>query len=51
MFYDRSWQGFTLENFMKQIEEYMVWYRDEGIKLSLGGLNPVEFRSKMGIAI
>ena len=49
MFYGRSWQGVTLENFMQQIEEYMVWYRDERIKLSLGGLSPAEFRSEMGI--
>ncbi|MGO5030173.1 IS3 family transposase, partial [Candidatus Agathobaculum pullicola] len=34
-----------------QIEAYMLWYRDERIKLSLGGLSPAEFRSKMGIAI
>ena len=51
MFYGRSWQGVTLENFMQQIEAYMVWYRDERIKLSLGGLSPAEFRSKMRINI
>lgn len=50
MFYGRSWQGVTLENFMQQIEEYMVWYRDERIKLSLGGLSPAEFRSNMGVS-
>ena len=51
MFYGRSWQDITLENFMRQIKEYMVWYRDERIKLSLGGLSPAEFRSEMGIVI
>ena len=51
MFYGRSWQGVTLENFMQQIESYMVWYRDTRIKLSLGGLSPAEFRTKMGITI
>ena len=51
MFYGRSWQGVTLENFMHQIEAYMIWYRDERIKLSLGGLSPAEFRRKMEIAI
>ena len=50
MFYGRSWQGVTLENFMQQIEEYMVWYRDERIKLSLGGLSPAEYRSNMGVS-
>lgn len=51
MFYGRPWQGVTLENFMHQIEAYMIWYRDERIKLSLGGLSPAEFRRKMEIAI
>ena len=51
MFYGRSWQGVTLENFMQQIEAYMILYRDERIKLSLGGLSPAEFRRKMEIAI
>ena len=51
MFYGRSWQGVTLENFMQQIESYMAWYRYTRIKLSLGGLSPAEFRTKMGITI
>lgn len=36
---------------MQLIEAYMVWYWDERIKLSLGGLSPSEFRSKVEIAI
>lgn len=51
MFYDSSWQGVALENFMQQIEEYMVWYWDKRIKLSLGGLSPAEFRSEMVVDI
>lgn len=50
MFYGRSWKSVTHENFMQQIEAYMVWYRDERNKPSLGGLSPVEFKSKIGIA-
>ena len=49
MFYDRSWQGVTLAKFIQQIESYMVWYRDIRIKLSLGGLSPMEYRTKMGV--
>lgn len=51
MFYGRSWQDVTLENFMQQIEARMVWYRDERNKLSIDGLSSAEFRSKMGISI
>ena len=49
--YGRLGQGATLENFMQQIEAYMVSYRDERMKLSLGGLSPSEFTSKMGTAV
>ena len=49
MFYGRSWQGVTLENFMQQIEAYMVWYRDERVKLSLGRLRaPQNSKVKWG---
>lgn len=46
MFYGRSRQGVTLENFMQQIAAYMIWYRDEQIKLSLGGLSPEDSEVK-----
>ncbi|XOQ42862.1 MAG: Integrase catalytic domain-containing protein [Clostridium sp.] len=51
MFYGRSWQGITVEDFMQQIEAYMVWYRDMRIKISLGGWSPAKYRIKMGLAI
>ena len=47
MLYGRSWQGVTLEAFMHEIEEYMLWYRNERIKISLGGMSPMEYRMKM----
>lgn len=51
MLYGRLRQGVTQENFMQQIESYIVWYRDTQIKLSLGGLSSAEFRTKTGITI
>lgn len=51
MFQGRSWQGVALENFIQQIEAYMVCNRDERMKLPRGGLSPAEFRSEMGITI
>ena len=50
MFYGCCWQDVTIEAFIHQMEKYMVWYRDERIKMSLGGLNPMEYRKRMGIA-
>ncbi|MFR8375277.1 MAG: IS3 family transposase [Lachnospiraceae bacterium] len=32
------------------INQYMQWYRDKRIKLSLGGLSPMEYRRSLGIA-
>lgn len=36
MSYGRTWQNITLEDFIQQIEAYMVWYRDSRIKVLLG---------------
>lgn len=35
MFYGHTWQNTPLEDFIQQIEAYMVWYRDFRIKVSL----------------
>ena len=51
MFYGRSWQGVTLEEFIQQVNDYMIWYRDTRIKVSLGGMSPAEFRIKMGVTV
>lgn len=50
MFYNRSWEGVTISEFIRHLEEYMVWYRDKRIKISLGGLSPMEYRRLMGVA-
>ena len=28
----------------------MVWYREKRIKISLGGLSPLEYRQKLGLS-
>lgn len=50
MFCGQCWHGVTTEEFTCQIDEYMVWYRDKRIKMSLGGLSPMEYRKRMGVA-
>lgn len=50
MFYNRRWESVTISEFIRQLEEYMVWYRDQRIKMSLGGLSPMEYRKLMGVA-
>ena len=47
MYYNRSWQGVTMEQFIELVNEYIRWYNEKRIKLSLGGLSPVEYRARL----
>jgi putative transposase len=51
MFYHKSWAGISIEEFMDILEEYLVWYNEKRIKLSLGGMSPLEYRQNLGLAI
>lgn len=51
MFYNRSWQGVSLEEFMDRLDRYLHWYNDDRIKLSLGGMSPVEYRRTLGYEV
>ena len=44
MFYGVSWLNVSIEEFIHTVEDYMVWYREKRIKISLGGLSPLEYR-------
>ena len=46
----RDWEGVTAEEFMGRLEAYLVYYREERIKKSLGWLSPMEYRRKLGYA-
>ncbi len=39
-FYGRDWQGISTASFIEKLNGYMIWYRDERIKMSLGALSP-----------
>lgn len=49
MFYGRSWTGVSLEQFMEKLDQYIHWYNEKRIKLSLGGMSPVEYRRSLGL--
>ena len=49
MFYNRSWEGVTMEQFIEHVNEYIRWYNEKRIKLSLGGVSPVEYRQRLGL--
>ena len=49
MFYGRNWQGISVEEFIKHLDQYMHWYAEERIKVSLGGLSPMNYRRSLGL--
>jgi len=50
MFYGVSWLNVSIEEFIHTVEDYMAWYREKRIKISLGGLSPLEYRQKLGLS-
>ena len=54
MFYGRSWKGISLPEFIRGVDDYMRWYNEDRIKLSLvlrilpltGRSQALAFRSK-----
>lgn len=49
MFYNRSWAGVSIEEFIDILDEYLHWYNEKRIKMSLGVLSPLEYRRKLGL--
>ena len=49
-FYGRGWEGVTIEEFMRMLHGYMVWYRDERRKSDLGYVSPMQYRRSLGLA-
>ena len=50
MFYGRSWKQVSLDDFRQEIDRYINWYNHKRIKLSLGGLSPIEYRHHLGFS-
>ena len=49
MFHGVSWTDTSIEEFTRQLDEYLKWYKSKRIKVSLGGLSPLEYRQKLGL--
>lgn len=49
MFYGRSWHGVSLEHFMEILDNYIHWYNEKRIKISLDGMSPIEYRQSLGL--
>ena len=51
MFYNRNWIGVTMDSFMEKLDKYLQWYNTARIKMTLGGMSPVQYRSSLGLAV
>ena len=51
MFYGYSWTGVTIDQFIDQLDKYIKWYAEKRIKLSLGGMSPLDYRRSLGLAV
>ncbi len=49
MFYNCSWQGVSIEQFIDELNNYLILYNEKRIKISLGGMSPVEYRRSIGL--
>ena len=45
---DRSWKDVSIETFMSRVDRDISWRNQKRIKLSPGGLSPVEYRPSVG---
>ena len=51
MFYGHDWRGVTLEQFIDCVDDYIKWYASKRIKLSLGGMSPIDYRKSLGLSV
>jgi transposase InsO family protein len=50
MFYNRKWSGVSIEKFIEILNEYLHWYNEKRIKMSLGALSPIQYRMSLDLA-
>ena len=50
LFYGRSRAGWSIDDFMNAVDDYIHWCNERRIKLSLGGMSPLQYRRSLGLA-
>lgn len=48
-FYCRDWMNVTIEEFIHELDNYIHWYGKTRIKISLGGLSPIDYRKSLNL--
>jgi len=51
MFYYRSWKDVSVNQFIDKLDNYLRWYNEKRIKMSLGAMSPVDYRRSIGLAV
>jgi len=51
MFYNRSWTDVSIGEFMAILNDYLNWYNEKRIKMSLGAMSPLEYRNRLGLVV
>lgn len=49
-FYSRGWTGVSIQEFIDILNEYLIWYNEKRIKITLGNMSPLEYRRSLGLA-
>ena len=49
MFYNRNWSGVSIHQFIEILNNYLIWYNETRIKISLGNMSPLEYRQSLGL--
>ena len=50
MFYNRTWNDISMQEFIELADEYIRWYKKKRIKMSLGAMSPAEYRTSLRFA-
>lgn len=49
MFYGHNWNEVAIIDFIDLLDEYLHWYCEKRIKLSLKGMSPINYRKSLGM--
>lgn len=48
-FYGHDWKTVSINQFITELDSYILWYNQKRIKCSLGGLSPLDYRKQLGV--
>ena len=51
MFYCREWTNVSIKEFKAILNEYLIWYNERRIKVSLSNMSPMEYRHSLGLPV